>query len=59
MNKQLTHGLFVKGAYTWSKAIDYTDDDGWATQARMYGFQWNRAVAGYDRTHVFPSGLDV
>jgi hypothetical protein len=46
----------VKGAYTWSKAIDYTDDDGWATPARMYGFQWNRAVAGYDRTHVFQAG---
>jgi hypothetical protein len=56
VNKQLTHGLFVKGAYTWSKAIDYTDDDGWATPARMYGFQWNRAVAGYDRTHVFQAG---
>ena len=22
----------------------------------MYGFQWNRAVAGYDRTHVFQAG---
>ena len=49
VNKQLAHGLFVKGAYTWSKAIDYTDDDGWATPSRMYGFQWNRAPAGYDR----------
>jgi hypothetical protein len=53
LNKQLSAGLFIKGAYTWSKAIDYTDDDGWATPSRMYGFQWNRAVAGYDRTHVF------
>jgi outer membrane receptor protein involved in Fe transport len=56
VNKQLSAGLFVKAAYTWSKAIDYTDDDGWATPARMYGFQWNRAVAGYDRTHVFQAG---
>ena len=56
VNKQVTHGLFIKAAYTWSKAIDYTDDDGWATPSRMYGFQWNRAVAGYDRTHVFQAG---
>jgi hypothetical protein len=56
VNKQLSHGLFLKGAYTWSKAINYTDDDGWATPARMYGFQWNRAAAGYDRTHVFQAG---
>lgn len=56
VNKQLSAGLFVKAAYTWSKAIDYTDDDGWATPSRMYGFQWNRAVAGYDRTHVFQAG---
>ena len=56
VNKQVTGGLFIKAAYTWSKAIDYTDDDGWATPSRMYGFQWNRAVAGYDRTHVFQAG---
>jgi hypothetical protein len=56
VNKQLAAGLFVKGAYTWSKAIDYTDDDGWATPQRMYGFQWNRAPAGFDRTHVFQLG---
>jgi hypothetical protein len=56
VNKQVTGGLFLKAAYTWSKAIDYTDDDGWATPSRMYGFQWNRAVAGYDRTHVFQAG---
>ncbi|HEY6988234.1 MAG TPA: TonB-dependent receptor [Bryobacteraceae bacterium] len=56
VNKQLAHGLLVKGAYTWSKAIDYTDDDGWAAPSRMYGFQWNRAPAGYDRTHVFQVG---
>jgi hypothetical protein len=53
VNKHLSSGLFVKGAYTWSKAIDFADDDGWVTPQRMYGFQWNRAPAGYDRTHVF------
>jgi len=56
INKRLSSGLLVKGAYTWSKAINYVDDDGWATPSRMYDFQWNRAPAGYDRTHVFQAG---
>jgi hypothetical protein len=55
VNKQFSHGLLVKGAYTWSKAIDWVDDDGWVTPTRNYGpdFIWNRAPAGYDRTQVF------
>ena len=56
VKKQLGHGLLIQGAYTWSKAIDFTDDDGWATPSRMYDFQWNRAPAGYDRTQVFQGG---
>jgi len=58
VNKQFSKGLLVRGAYTWSKAIDMTDDDGWA------GVIWNtpnvfyrnRAPAGFDRTHVFQMG---
>ena len=30
VNRSFAKGLMVKGAYTYSKAIDYTDDDGWA-----------------------------
>lgn len=53
-NKQFARGITIKGAYTWSKAIDFVDDDGWVTPARNYGpqFGWNRAPAGYDRAHV-------
>jgi hypothetical protein len=55
INRQFSHGLLVKGAYTYSKAIDFTDDDGWA------GLSWNdpnvfrrnRAVAGFNTPHVF------
>lgn len=54
-NKQFAHGFMIKGAYTWSKAIDMVDNDGWVTLSRNYApqFNWNRAPAGYDRTHVF------
>lgn len=55
LNRQFSNGLLLKGAYTWSKAINMTDDNGWA------GVNWNspevihrnRARAGYDRRHIF------
>ncbi len=55
INRQFSKGLLVKGAYTYSKAIDYTDDDGWAS------LNWNdpnvlrrnRARAGFDTPQIF------
>lgn len=55
VNRQFSHGLLVKGAYTYSRAIDWTDDDGWA------GLAWNdpnvlkrnRAPAGFNTPHIF------
>lgn len=57
-NKSLSKGLLIKGAYTWSHAIDYTDDDGWAAVGwnDPTQFQRNRASAGFDRRHVFQLG---
>ena len=56
-NRQFSKGLLLKGAYTWSHAIDFTDDDGWA-QTSWFGDQFsrNRASAGFDRTQVFQLG---
>ncbi len=56
-NRQFSKGLLLKGAYTWSHAIDYADDDGWQGMA-FYGdqFQRNRATAGFDRAQVFQLG---
>ncbi len=58
INKSFAKGLMVKGAYTYSKTIDYTDDDGWASVGWNWApvFQRNRAPAGFDRTHVFQVG---
>jgi len=55
INREFRNGLMIKGAYTYSKAINYTDDDGWA------GLSWNdpstlrhnRAQAGYNTPHIF------
>ncbi|RPI23070.1 MAG: TonB-dependent receptor [Acidobacteria bacterium] len=55
VNRRFTKGFFMKGAYTYSRAINMTDDDGWADlmwndPAILYR---NRAEAGYNRPHVF------
>jgi hypothetical protein len=55
VNRQFKNGFMVKGAYTWSKAINWGDDDGWQ------GLSWNdpnilrknRAPAGYDTPQIF------
>ena len=51
-------GLTVQGAYTWSKAINATDDEGWAGVSYNWTpvFKRNIAPAGYDRSHVFQLG---
>ena len=56
INKEFSKGLFLKGAYTYSKAINMSDDDGWAGLPLTNleeAMDRNRAVAGYDRTKMF------
>ncbi len=58
INRHAAAGLTIKGAYTYSKAINMTDDDGWAGLSFNAPSQLarNRALAGYDRTHIFQMG---
>lgn len=54
LNHHFSNGLMVKGAYTFSRAIDMSDSDGWAELPLFnYGpeIPRNRGLAGYDRTH--------
>lgn len=59
LNRRFTRGLFVKGAYTFSRAINMTDDEGWA------GVGWNdpaligrnRSQAGFNIPHIFQLGM--
>ncbi len=57
-NKQFASGLMLKGAYTWSHAIDYSDDDGWTGVDWNWApvFQRNRASAGFDQRQIFQLG---
>jgi hypothetical protein len=54
LNRRFTGGLFVKGAYTWGRAINMTDDEGsavltWNDPALI---SRNRSQAGYNRPHI-------
>ncbi len=51
-------GLTLQGSYTWSKALNMADDEGWQGVSYNWGpaFRRNYAPAGYDRTHVFQMG---
>ena len=59
VNRSFSKGLSLKGAYTWSKAINQADDNGW--QGLLWNqdsqFDRNRARAGYDREHMFQMGF--
>lgn len=60
VNRRAGRGLMLKGAYTFSKAINFTDEDGW-TGTIMFNwdpvFSRNRARAGYDVPHNFQAGF--
>jgi hypothetical protein len=59
INRRAADGLVIKGAYTYSAAINWTDEDGWAGVAFNYlpAFPRNRARAGYDIPHNFQIGF--
>jgi outer membrane receptor protein involved in Fe transport len=54
VNRRFVNGLYLKGAYTFSRAINYTDDDGNAflTWNHPSVLHRNRALAGYHIPHL-------
>jgi hypothetical protein len=58
-NRRYSNGLFIKGAYTWSKAMNFFDDSGFAGLALFNATSEigrNRSLAGYDVPHNFQLG---
>lgn len=57
-SRPFANGLMLRGAYTWSKAMNMADEDGWV--ALLYNspsqFERNYALAGFDRTHNLQTG---
>ena len=58
VNRRVAEGLTIKGAYTYSAAINMTDDDGWAGVMCNIPSQFsrNRVRAGYDQNQIFQMG---
>jgi hypothetical protein len=60
VNRRAADGLMLKGAYTYSKAINQTDEDGWTGTINWNWapvFDRNRAQAGYNIPHMFHMGF--
>jgi hypothetical protein len=59
LNRSFSGGLMVQGSYTFGKALNMTDENGWAS---LRGFNWepmlkrNYSPAGYDRRHMLAVG---
>lgn len=59
VNRSFAKGFSLKGAYTFSKAIGMTDDNGWAgvNWDHLDVFDRNRARTGFDRQQMFQMGF--
>jgi outer membrane receptor protein involved in Fe transport len=59
INRPFKNGFLLKGAYTFSKALNETDDDGWTgvTWNQPSQYHRNYARAGYDRPHMLNVGF--
>ncbi len=59
LNRPFRNGLMLKGAYTWGKAMNMADEDGWTGMSWNIPSQFHRNYArgGYDRTHIFQMGF--
>jgi hypothetical protein len=59
INRRFSGGFLLKGAYTWSKAINEADYSDWTEFAWNAAsvFDRNRALAGYDIPHNFQLGF--
>ena len=59
VNRPFKNGLMLKGAYTWSKAMNMADEDGWQGLNWNIPSQYDRNYArgGFDRTHVLQMGF--
>jgi hypothetical protein len=59
VNRPFRNGLMLKGAYTFSRAKNMADEDGWVglTWNHPLMYEQNFALAGFDRPHVFQMGF--
>jgi hypothetical protein len=51
-NRRFARGLQFGAAWTWSKALDYNDNDNETISTLVSPRVWNYGLASFDRTHV-------
>lgn len=51
--RRFTHGLQFGASWTWSKAMDYADNDTDAVSVLVPVRVWNYGLSSFDRTHIF------
>ncbi len=52
VNRRFTNSLQLGAAWTWSKALDYTDSDTGTVSVLTNPRVWNYGLASFDRTHA-------
>ena len=60
LDRRFAAGLFLKNSFTWSKTINWFDDDGWVgLPISNWGpaLGRNRAVSGYDRPFMYTMAM--
>jgi len=59
INRPFKDGLLLKGSYTYSKAKNMADEDGWVglTWNSPLMYDQNFALAGFDRPHILQMGF--
>ncbi len=51
--RRLTRGVQFGLSWTWSKAMDFNDNDAEGISSLVNPRVWNYSTAGFDRTHLF------
>lgn len=51
--RRFANGFQLGIVYTWSKAMDYSDEDKGGVVTFLDRKEWNYGLADYDRTHIF------
>jgi Carboxypeptidase regulatory-like domain len=59
LQRRFSHGLQLGVVYSWSKAMDYSDDDKGNVVTMNDRRVWNYGLSAYDRQHIFAANYVI
>jgi hypothetical protein len=59
LQRRLSDGVQLGVVYSWSRALDYSDEDKGDVVTFQNRREWNYGLADYDRTHIFAANYIV